>query len=1608
MTQKKWNIRSVVALVLMLSMLIGAIVAVGVTASADSSATGATTLPDDVEAWSGGTPSESLSGGGTAANPFLISNAADFVCFYNNAASADSETYYKLTADIYFAPTFQFPDTYGTNTGVDFAGVLDGDGHTVYNIRKSNYSGTRCVFGVVSGTLKNITFDGIYMGTGSNGVSAFGKNITSGAVIDNLHVKNMSLSGLTTSLFSSAYGSTSQDLTIQNVTVSGKCNSVGSNAAYLGGIIGRVDGAIATLTLKNITTDLDITCSGTNRYYLGGLIAGVGVEYNSNKITDLVLENCVTNGSITVTASNTDSMVGGFVGNIGAYLANSPTITGCENNITIQVAKAKAVGGFIGGCNRHLHATDSANMGAITGSENVTYAGGFVGYFSTDKTAQVMLKNCLQTGNVTGGNYVGGLVGQLYMEYDSAYSNMSPLYLTGTVVKCEVSGYLYAGGLVGFAYASAPTNNRKIDFKLTSSAMDVTVTALTPDGGTAATTGLFLAGTTISTPADVITVDADSYVHETMTVFAPIDKTKADFTAYTPGTWTDTVMTDGTVVTILNAYATANGYRKWMQGENCPVYYLVALKVNVRDRAYNGEAFKVEAGVEYTIVRDDVASVNAQWYSVVESVETLLDAAPVNAGTYRVKLIPVNAEGTELTSDAVTADFEITKAAVVITVNSDDAFTVDGTTMTATYNGSAINPTATAVSLGTTLTDALAATVTQADVSAEAKEPGAYSVKFSYAEDANHSAAEVTYTLTIGKIKVNYPANVWTVENQGSIGYNGTEQSVTLKDLNTSVYSALYTNNNATSITAAGTYLTATATVTLVDTVHYEFTGDPVTYELEWRMDQGSVVLKLCDSSGNPVDLTELTYDGVERTYYVWVFNTADNKVDESPLATIVVLNAGSYDREYQFAGNDYYQAGSVTISFVVNPDEVTMTQADLDKTYDKSPVAPAPVFDVEQNYQWQATVYKWEKLVDGNYVEISEAPTNAGSYRVTITALTEDGNRKAEIVKTFVISRAQANPSWNLDSLTYDEATGTYYVYYNENQRPITVTTSSDGVITITYNGTTVPRSDAGTYVVSFSQAQSENYEAATLPNITFVIRKLEIVVPAQPWDYDDTAPFDYSGSQKTVQLLQSFLRLYSDYFDVAYDQNSATGAGTYYARAILTLRNTDNIKFSDTDDASKTLPILEWKINKINVDMSGIYFDTTPLTYNGSEQQPALYGVPTSILSYVLSAGKTNVGVGYEITATFTLLDTANYNALTDAQTTLTGRFDIEKATVTITLTGDETVTFDNETHTFIVSAEDALGTNYSRFVTVVITKDGKTVNASDVKNAGTYTYTCSVTGNDNLLADTVVKVLTIRKATYSSREYTVSNRNVKYDGKAQGLLLPGLGVGLDGKQIEMVGTMPTYTEPGVYEITLKFIGSENYEAIPDQTATLTILRTEVKSGEEDGEGEVLVDFSDGLDPTLITVIENAVKRDVDKATLEEIFGKNHSIKNFYSITIVDADGKTANVSGTITVSITVPEKYRDSESLAFVQVTTNKKGEQVVKYSTSTKKSDKFDCKYDPETGVCEFTLTDLSASYGFVTKDNPIPQFAIIGVAVACVGATAAVCVVRAKKSKKEEE
>ena len=430
-------------------------------------------------------------------------------------------------------------------------------------------------------------------------------------------------------------------------------------------------------------------------------------------------------------------------------------------------------------------------------------------------------------------------------------------------------------------------------------------------------------------------------------------------------------------------------------------------------------------------------------------------------------------------------------------------------------------------------------------------------------------------------------------------------------------------------------------------------------------------------------------------------------------------------------------------------------------------------------------------------YSIVGNVATNAGDYVATATP---DGGTVWEGG-----SSAPTNIAWSIAKAAYDMGGVTFASATNVAdgaRKSIFVSGALPTGVTVAYEGN--GRSEPGEYTVTAKfTGDAANYEA--IPDKTATLTILEppepVVTNAVP---TAIAGLVYDGAAKTGVAVGANYTIIG---------NVATNAGDYTAVATVTNGVWEGGATGTTNIA--------WTIAKATYDMSGVTFASATYVFDGKEHSIAVAGVPSGVeVVYTGDAtNRTEVGTN-TVTASFKVLDELNYNTIaTQLTATLAITAKEEPPTppeppepvvtnaVPVAVTG---LVYDGAAKTGVAS-----GVNY-------------TITGNVATNAGDYTATATVTNGvwEGGAKGATNIAWTIAKATYDMGGVTFTNGTYEADGTAKsifvsGALPSGVTVAYEGNG---------QTEPGTYTVTAKFTGdAKNYEAIPDKTAKLTILKKE-----------------------------------------------------------------------------------------------------------------------------------------------------------------------------------
>lgn len=241
-----------------------------------------------------------LKGNGEEDRPYLIYTEQDLLALVDDSHGNYDLSYkhfYRLENDIELTANFWTP--IGANATNAFRGIFDGNGHKITNLRLSNthYEDVG-LFGNVTGTVKNLTVEGVLVGRERTGIITAHCSGT---------LENCSVSGTVSSSNTDAYagGIVGWFQSSTELTLCSSSADVSAPNGYAGGVVGKLD-----------TADMTYCCATGN---VSGSSAGgaVGWIQNGDSLKSTNVRNCYARGDVSAT---TDA--GGFAGFAEVYNNN--------------------------------------------------------------------------------------------------------------------------------------------------------------------------------------------------------------------------------------------------------------------------------------------------------------------------------------------------------------------------------------------------------------------------------------------------------------------------------------------------------------------------------------------------------------------------------------------------------------------------------------------------------------------------------------------------------------------------------------------------------------------------------------------------------------------------------------------------------------------------------------------------------------------------------------------------------------------------------------------------------------------------------------------------------------------------------------------------------------------------------------------------------------------------------------------------------------------------------------------------------------------------------------------------------------------------------------
>jgi hypothetical protein len=318
----------------------------------------------------------------------------------------------------------------GTDRSNAFAGIFDGQGHVIWNLRITGdrYHANGLFAYIYGAQLRNVGMEGTYIDVSSDSGSLAG-----GIVSD------------------SSYSYIGNCYNTGYISVS--CNS----NAYVGGILAysHVYSNVSPTNISNCYNTGYISAVSVRDS--GAYVGGIAGFFANN---DSIISNCHNTGDIYSYSSH--SLAGGIVGRFSSSISNcynTGNITSSTDSNYHNSNLGSEVGGIAGSATSPAIIDSCYNTGNITLSVSFSFfssdqiysnAGGIAGSSSS------IMSNCYNTGDInSSSNYhplAGGIVGTSNSSPNP--TSISNCYSSGDIIASTSSSnaFSYAGGIAGYSH----------------------------------------------------------------------------------------------------------------------------------------------------------------------------------------------------------------------------------------------------------------------------------------------------------------------------------------------------------------------------------------------------------------------------------------------------------------------------------------------------------------------------------------------------------------------------------------------------------------------------------------------------------------------------------------------------------------------------------------------------------------------------------------------------------------------------------------------------------------------------------------------------------------------------------------------------------------------------------------------------------------------------------------------------------------------------------------------------------------------------------------------------------------------------------------------------
>ena len=383
---------------------------------------------------------------------------------------------------------------------------------------------------------------------------------------------------------------------------------------------------------------------------------------------------------------------------------------------------------------------------------------------------------------------------------------------------------------------------------------------------------------------------------------------------------------------------------------------------------------------------------------------------------------------------------------------------------------------------------------------------------------------------------------------------------------------------------------------------------------------------------------------------------------------------------------------------------------------------------------------------------------------------------------------------------------------------------------------------------------------------------------------------------------------------------------------------------------------------ISKADLDLTLYSWQPTELVYSGEAQSVFLKDAEGNVLelgvTYLNDGTYTNTATLAGSYVASVVIDTDNLNV---NGTVENYEWQIKKATVDLSKYNwkPTNIVYDGEVHT--VTLVDSEGNALTDGIRYVVDENY----TNQAVNAGKYVAKIELVDSDNyeFLGNKDEYNWEIKKASYDMSSVKFLDKTVVFNGEAHSL--------------EITGTLPEgvtesysaggFVNPGTYSVTVSFeISNENYNEIPNMTATLRILGFVKNHTVKDSAGTVVLDVEalSGI-LELYSINMKDISSQYYYLSSDDIFGEGKVgyVGAAYDIYFAQ-DGVNQPVNDSFTVKLLIPAHLRDIADDVMKVVYVNENGKLQ-------------DMKGTRQGDYVVFNTTHFSVYAITETADAPIP-------------------------------